>query len=158
MEQYHIPKKLDFENLKICLNNYECEHLFIRYVGSQGGDTKVREDLNGRKLDFKKSQDKLEFLIDSKKIYDFDLEQYHKSLMSFTLAYNRKYSDGKIVMLNTLIDPYDKSLPEPHSSKLRHCFESNNINHLIEITFKGRVNLKFHSWKDKPHFKYWTIT
>jgi hypothetical protein len=157
MEQYYIPKKLDFECLRTCLDSYKCENIFIRYVGSQGGNNKVNEDLNERILDFKKSQTKLDFLIDSQKIYSFDLKPYKKNNMSFTLAYERKYPDGRIVMLGGGFDPYDKSLPEPHSSKLRHCFEANNISHLVEITFNGRVDLEFDSWKDKPNFKYWKV-
>ena len=27
----------------------------------------------------------------------------------------------------------------------------------MEISFEGRINLKFHSWWNKPYWKYWTI-
>jgi hypothetical protein len=157
MEQYWMPKKIDFINLRLCLDNYECTHLFIRYIGSQGGNNKVNEVLNGRKLDFKKTKHKLEFLIDSKQVYEFNLEHYNKDNRGFSLAYDRKYPDGKIVMLSTGADPYDKSLPEPHESTLRHCLQTNRIDHLAEITFKGRVDLEFHSWWQKPHNKYWKV-
>lgn len=36
MEQYLMPKKLDFRNLRSCLDNYDADHLYIRLVGSKG--------------------------------------------------------------------------------------------------------------------------
>ena len=50
-------------------------------------------------------------------------------------------------------NPYDTNLPEPKRSFLRHVLDG----HLMEIFFKGRVNIIFHSWWIKPHWKYWTI-
>src|SRR3989339_373412 len=93
MEQYWMPKKLDFKNLRLCLDNYSPTFIYIRLVGSMGGTVKVNEKLE------------------------------------------------------------DPNLPEPQKSTLRSVLDD----HLIEIDFEGRINLKFHSWWDKPYWKYWTI-
>ena len=148
-----MPKKLDFKNLRICLDSYQAEFLYIRLVGSKGGGVKINESLDGRILDFKKGSSGLHLFIDSGEVFHFPLKDYSKG---FSLAYERvKPSEdgiGRLVMLSHGIDPYDPNLPEPQRSFLRNVFDD----HLMEIFFKGRINLKFHSWWDKPHWKYWT--
>lgn len=158
MEQYFLPKSLDFEHLRFCLATYEPEWLFIRLVGSKGGEVKVDEDLEGRTLDFQHDETGLSLLIDSKEIIHFPLEDYAKEYSKgFTLAYERilptEDGIGRMVMLSTGINPYDKRLPEPRRSILRHDLDW----HLVEISFKGRIHLKFHSWFQEPHWKYWTV-
>ncbi len=154
MEQYWMPKKLDFKNLRLCLDNYPVDFLYIRLVGSMGGTVKVNENLQGRTLDFRKGRSGLHMLIDSSEVFHFPLKDYQKG---FSLAYERieptKDGVGRMVMLSHGIDPYDPSLPEPGRSFLRTVLDD----HLMEIFFEGRINLKFHSWWDKPHWKYWTI-
>ena len=92
--------------------------------------------------------------IDSNEIFGFPLKDYEKG---FSLAYERieptEDGIGRVVMLSHGIDPYAPNLPEPRRSFLRHVLDD----HLMEIFFDGRVNLKFHSWWIKPHWKYWTI-
>ncbi|HEY4497284.1 MAG TPA: hypothetical protein VJC20_00800 [Candidatus Paceibacterota bacterium] len=154
MEQYWMPKRLDFKNLKLCLNNYSADFLYIRLVGSAGGTVKVNEKLEGRTLDFRKDKSGLYMLIDSNEIFRFPLKDYQKG---FSLAYERieptEGGVGRRVMLSHGVDPYDPDLPEPRKSFLRTVLDR----HLMEIFFEGRVNLKFHSWWIKPHWKYWTI-
>ncbi len=48
-----MPKTSDQRNLRLCLDNYPIDRLFIRQIGSMGGEVKVNEILKGRKLDFK---------------------------------------------------------------------------------------------------------
>ncbi|MBI4141646.1 hypothetical protein HY484_01835 [Candidatus Woesearchaeota archaeon] len=159
MEQYFLRQKLDFKNLRLCLNNYEAEQLFIRLVGSSGGTVKVNEKLAGKKLDFKKNKSGLHFLIDSKEVFNFPLKDYGEDDIrgAFSLAYERvEQINGidRLVMLSTGEDPYDPKLPEPRRSFLRHVLD----NHLLEIYFKGRIHLKFHSWYDKEcRWKYWAV-
>ena len=154
MEQYWMPKKLDFKNLRLCLENYSPNFLYIRLVGSRGGTVKVNEELENRTLDFKKDKSGLSLLIDAEEVFHFPLNDYQKG---FSLAYERieptEDGIGRMVMLSMGIDPYDERLPEPRRSFLRTVLD----NHLMEIFFEGRVNLKFHSWWQKPHWKYWTI-
>ena len=154
MEQYWMPKESDFENLRLCLDNYPINFLYIRLIGSAGGTVKVNEGLEGRILDFRKDQSGLYMLIDSNEVFRFPLKDYQKG---FSLAYERieptENGVGKMTILSHGIDPYDPSLPEPRRSFLRIVLDG----HLMEIFFRGRVNIKFHSWWDEPHWKYWAI-
>ncbi len=154
MEQYWMPKRLDFKNLRLCLDNYPADFLYIRLVGSMGGTVKVNEKLEGKTLNFRKDKSGLYLFINSSEVFHFPLKDYQKG---FSLAYERieptENGVGRMVMLGTGIDPYDPNLPEPQRSFLRTVLDR----HLMEIFFKGRVNLKFHSWWDKPYWKYWTI-
>ena len=150
-----MPKELDFENLQLCLDNYQADSIFIRLVGSSGGTIKVNESLENRKLDFRKNKSGLYISIDSDEVFHFPLKDsaYHKG---FSLAYERikkvdKYT--QMIMLGTGVDPYDPTLPEPKRSFLRNVFDY----HLIEIFFKGRVDIEFHSWWKEPDWKYWTV-
>ncbi len=158
MEQYWMPKKLDFKNLRLCLDKYPADFLYVRLIGSKGGRVKVNECLENRTLDFRKDSSGLYLLIDSDEVFHFPLKDYTKEYTKgFSLAYERikptEDGIGRMVMLSHGVDPYDKSLPEPQRSFLRHVLDY----HLVEIFFKRRVNLKFHSWWEKPHWKYWTI-
>ena len=158
-----MPKELDFGNLRKCIDNFEADRLFIRLIGAKTiGKTKeeveavkVVENLEGRKLDFKKNENNLYMLVDGEKKFHFSLKNYQKG---FSLAYERIIPTedriGRMVILQTGINPDDPDLPEPRRSFLRNVLDD----HLIEIFFKGRIPLKFHSWwsKDKT-WKYWTV-
>lgn len=162
MEQYQMPKELDWENLKLCLDNYPIERIYIRDCGgvredgkfSCQGMSKVNETLEEKTLDFRKDDSGLYILIDEQEVFHFPLNSYPKG---FSLAYERVWPTldgiGRMVCLSTGVDPYDIILPEPNKSILRGVMDD----HLIEIYFKDRVHLQFHSWKDKPHWKYWQI-
>lgn len=146
-----MPKDLDFENLRLCLDNYPADFLYIRLVGSRGGTVKVNEDLEDKTLDFRKDSSGLYLLVDSNEVFHFPLKRYDKG---FSLAYERFLEDGRMhIPRGVANNPYDKNLPEPERSYLRTVLD----HHLMEIFFKGRVNLKFHSWWEKPYWKYWTI-
>jgi len=153
MEQYWMPKELDFENLRFCLDNYVTDSLYIRAVGSRGGEVKVNEDLDWKVLNFRKNSSGLHLFIDSKEVFSFPLKDYQKG---FSLAYERvEFVDDieRMIILGEGINPYDENLPEPRRSFLRNVLDE----HLIEIFFKGRIELKFHSWWEKPHWKYWDV-
>ncbi len=154
-----MPKELDLENLRICLDNYKLNKLYIRDCGGYredgsyriSGEQKVNIKFNDDKvLDFKKNESGLLLIIDSEEIFHFPLNKTHNG---FSLAYDRRYDDGRIVMLSGGLNPYDPELPEPKTSKLRNVWDSL----LVELTFEGRIDLKFHSWKEEPYLKYWTI-
>ncbi len=157
-----MPKKLDFKNLRLCLENYKPVFLFIRDCGGiredgkyhVQGRAKVSEDLTDKSLDFRKDVSGLHIIIDSDEVFHFPLKGYSKG---FSLAYERieptEDGVGRMVMLSTGIDPYDPGLPEPRKSTLRSILDE----HLLEIRFEGRIDLRFHSWWIKPDWKYWTI-
>lgn len=161
MEQYVMPKKLDFKHLRMCLDNYHADYLYIRDCGGYDLDgsfrikglTKVNEDLEGKTVDFKKDKSGLYCTINSKEVFHFPLKDYDSGQKGFSLAYERINDEGKMIHLSRGIDPDDKNLPDPKRSFLRHILDE----HLVEIYFKGKINLKFHSWWIKPDFKYWKI-
>ena len=149
-----MPKDLDFKNLRLCLDNYPADYLYIRLVGSRGGAVKVSEGLEDKKLNFKKDSSGLYLFVDSDEVFHFPMKTYQKG---FSLAYERveptEDGIGRMVILGTGVDSYDPKLPEPDRSYLRTVLDS----HLMEISFRGRIDIKFHSWWEKPHWKYWTI-
>ncbi len=158
MEQYFLPQELDCENLRLCIDNYIPDCRFIRLVGSKGETVKVDESLEGRTLDFRRDESDLYLLIDANEVFHFPLREIGtREGNGFSLAYERikETGDGigRLVMLPTGVDPYDPNLPEPKRSFLRHILDD----HLLEIFFTGRIDLKFHSWYQKPHWKYWTV-
>lgn len=159
MEQYWMPKELDFENLRLCLDNYQTDRILIRDCGGYKSDgsfrmyglKKVYENLENKALDFRKDSSGLYLLIDSDEIFHFPLKDYDKG---FSLAYERFFEDGRMYIPGGVADnPYNPNLPEPSRSFLRTVLD----NHQMEIFFKGRIDIKFHSWWKKPDFKYWTI-
>ena len=156
MEQYWMPKWLDWKNLRKCIDNHEADSIYIRLVGSRGGTVKVNEDLDGRTLDFRKDKTGLYMLIDDVNVaFHFPLKDYEKG---FSLAYERilPSSDGigRMYIPGGIPDkPYDPELPEPKRSYLRTILD----HHMMEIYFKGRIDIEFHSWWIEPHWKYWTV-
>ena len=128
MEQYWMPKRLDFKNLRLCLDYYTVKRIYIRDCGGIREDgmyhlqgmQKVNVELVGRNLDFKKNKTGLRILIDSEEVFHFPLKDYTKG---FSLAYYRVQPTedgiGRMVMLGTGIDPYDPNLPYPQKSFLR---------------------------------------
>lgn len=163
MEQYWMRKPKDLKNLKTCLDNYKPSQLYIRDCGGSNPDgsyriqgmTKVKEGLVGKVLSFEVKKDKLVTLIDDKEVFVFN--DFKKRQKGWSLAYERteQTPEGpRTVMLGTGINPYSKFLPEPDNSILRGLID----NHLMEITFPGRVELAFDGWFFKPHWKYWKIS
>ncbi|GEM_PF-1157076 len=164
MEQYILPKELDFEHLRLCLGHYQAEQLFIRDCGGfengkyyAHGRTKVNQSLEDKTLDFHKNEAGLYLSIDTKEVFHFPLQDYdQENSKGFSLAYERIEKGGdyeRPIMLPRGVNPYDSKLPEPRKSILRHDLD----HHLLEITFKDRINLRFHSWWKKPYWKYWKI-
>jgi hypothetical protein len=155
MEQYWMSKRFDVKNLRMCIDNYEADELYIRQIGSHGGKVQVNESLAGRELDFKKNSSGLHMIVDKKEVFNFPLKIYDKG---FSLAYERFIKkEGeypRMVILGEGIDPYDPKLPEPTRSFLRTVLDD----YLMEIYFKGRIELKFHSWWDKKsNWKHWVV-
>jgi hypothetical protein len=151
MEQYHIPIELEFENFRFCLDNYTPNHLFIKEC--ETGQIKVDEDLEGKTLDFKKDEKGLHILINDNEVFNFPENNYG---MSFSLRYvrMRQSEDGSGPHLYERgNNPYHHSLPEPKLSVLTHYFDE----HLFELSFPGRIDLKFHSKDSFAFSNYWTI-
>jgi hypothetical protein len=149
-----MPKEMDYENLRRCLDNYHAEKIFIREMGSCGGKTKLRESLEGKTLDMHHSDEGLSVLIDGEEVFHLPP---HNGDKGFSLIYERTDEEGIKIYLPTGIDPDDPKLPEPDCSKLRNDYGTL----LLEITYKGRIPLKFHSYQKyggkKINLKYWRV-
>jgi hypothetical protein len=148
-----LPKRLDMRNLKLCLKYYTPTLLYVRLVGSMGGTVKVSEHIKGRSLTFRKEKSGLRMFVDGNEVFHFSPKEHDKG---FVLAYERFVQTGVhtggMLHLSHGVDPYDPDLPEPTRSLLRIILDD----HLMEISFAGRVHLKFHSWLKEPYWKYWT--
>jgi hypothetical protein len=151
MDYYQMPKDLDFENLRYCLDNYKTNFILIASKFSAGGKIKVREELDSRILDFKKDDSGLSILIDKSEVFNFPLKYYQKG---FSLAYERFHTeDGSIHIPYNKTFPDDPSFPVPSRSILINVIDQ----HIMEIYFKGKIPLEFHSWWNEPHSKYWNV-
>lgn len=157
MEQYWMPKHLDFKNLRKCINTYQANELFIRDCGgyrsngkySMHGLSKVNQNLKNKKLDFRKDKSGLCLLINKKEVFHFTLKNHYKG---FSLAYERLKESFPII-LQTGLNPNNPALPEPNRSFLRTVLD----NHLMEIYFKGKIPIKPYNGKFKEQYQQWTI-
>ena len=161
MEQYWLPKKLDWKNLRMCVDNYKLDSLFIRDIGSHGGKIHVNRSLEDCSLDFIVDKIGLHLFVDTpdlskdyENIFNFSSDEIQNRQNGFSLAYHRVRKDNTLVILGSGEDPYDPKLPEPDLSFLRGAWDYK----LFELYFKGRIDLKFHSWCQKPYTKYWAVT
>lgn len=131
MKLYRMPKELDFENLRCCLDNYAAKEVFVQTICTKGSETLVDENLKGRKLDFRKDYSGLYLFIDSKETLHFPLKQYD---MGFSMIYDPK--------------------PNSQKSMLRNFIDWK----MFWIVFNEKIPLKFHSWRDEEmDLKYWTV-
>ncbi|MGV8087404.1 MAG: hypothetical protein ACP5N1_07265 [Candidatus Woesearchaeota archaeon] len=164
VEQYHMPKELDFENLRYCIDNYKANHLFIGLKKSVGGTIKISEDLDNKVLDFRHDNSGLYFLINSCEVCTFPLKNYSSEYVKgFVLEYVRLEMIDDVERLiihgtnrfpyTSEMNPYDSSVPEPKYSVLRTVQDG----HLLEISFHGRIPIKKNSCSENDGLQYWII-
>ncbi|MCK9344681.1 MAG: hypothetical protein M0P64_00965 [Candidatus Pacebacteria bacterium] len=156
MEKYLVPKRLTLASVTKCLKTYEVDHLFIRLMGSKGGTVKADERLQGKKLVVLHNKSTIRFIVNKKEVCRLPLKEFLEDIedrQGLQVAYERFDRNNNMVFLPTGVDPYDPNLLEPRRSILRLAIDW----HLVEIYFKGRVHLKFHSWWIEPHFGLWAI-
>jgi hypothetical protein len=135
MEQYVLKKEHNYKNLKTIIDNYEPLHLFIRYIGSSGDHIIINQDLEKNDLFVYKNAHKDIFF----NLFDKKVFVYHNDSHRFSLAYRRLQDDGKLLFLSGgLVNPYNSRYNEPFESVLRGVDD----NLLLEISVKGRVNIK----------------
>ena len=115
-------------------------------MASRGGTVKVDENLEGRTLDILEKSDQWSFHIDGLEVICFTKD----ARLGVSMAYEITDENGYKVYTTT-ITPDDPAFPEAQESVLRYDLEW----HLLEITFKGRIPLKFHS--EREGFKYWCV-
>jgi len=148
MEQYQILVKRYFKNIQKALKNFQVEFLFVRFIGSQGGEVIISENINGKKLTVYRNKKVLVLKLDREKIFVYEIKKLKPISIGnrWFLAYQR--FDSKDRMLHShagypnQFEPYtgpdDPKLPEIRNTILRSC----NEHYLIEITFSGKIPIK----------------
>lgn len=152
-EQYQIYPNILYEDITHCIENYPIKSIFIREIGSQGGRTKVREDLEDKTISFKQKPNGLSVIIDNSEVFMF--EQNDDFSRNFSLYYERfPGEDGVIHMLPTGIDPDDPTLPPVKTSSFRGA----NMNYFIVLSFEGNIPLApFPTCETYRSLKYWCV-
>ncbi len=167
MEQYEIPPGKYYQTLCLASEHFKAEHVFIRLVGSCGGTVKVAENIKQKKLQLKLSKDGLRIIIDSRERFLFKMTSVKKdtgiSGKCWSIAFLRIDEQGRMHFGSTgypnSIDPYtgpdDPRLPEVKQT----IFRSINRDHLIEITFLGKIPIRRLSKLvfNTPNWYYWEI-
>lgn len=165
MEQYDLALDKVYGDILYSLENYKAKRIFIRLVGSKiskyrGKKPEIDEDLESKTLSIKQTEEGLSILIDGSEVFMFEQEERLDSPgeywgKNFSVGYERDPDEktGVIPRLPTGINPDDPNLPPVNTSS----FRCTNKDYLLEIFFEGKIPLKFHSWFEKPHWKYWCV-
>jgi len=151
MEQYQLLKRSFFSSLQKALSYSAPTMIFVRLMGSRGGNTILREELKNKKLEIKQEEKKLLFLIDGKQCFAYEYI-YDDSYKSWGVAYERIVDGRKFISQTGFPNLYDKysgpndpRLPEPDETILRSC----NGKYLVEITILGKIPIERSKYKTK---------
>lgn len=171
MEQYEIEHQFFFRSIKKAVTHFKPEHVYIRFVGSKGGEIIVSENLKGEKLSILGKRNGLSISIDGKEKFLYDTSHQLVSGKKWAVAYERRRFDSKDPALAKIgilhyghcaypnpYEPYtgpdDPNLPPVYKTTLR----SANLCHYIDITFPGKIPIKkYRGMPDYPGWFYWTI-
>lgn len=140
MSQYWMHRKDDSKNLHHCIDNYECIEVFIRRVGSYGGEVKLTKKMNRNKLEVKYEKGLIKVIIDGN--LGFSCIDADDSFKGFSIEYRNEHGMPYWDMKH----PSDDQ--EVYQSVLRNIWD----NHLVEISFKGKIPLE----EDGEFYKNWT--
>jgi hypothetical protein len=132
--------KDDFKNLKYCDVNFECIHVFIRLMGSMGGDIIVNQDMTGKELVILHDDREIKLFIDCEEVF-------HHRQTEQVKGWSIEYRKEMFGMPCDIIHP-DDECPELFQSTLRNIW---NEYFLVEISFKGRIPLE----EDGEFYKNW---
>lgn len=148
MEQYGLFIPVYYENIRKALENFTPKRIFIRWVGTDGDKTVVRENLKGKTLDIKKTDKGLSIIINGTEQFFYKIDSDWDR--EFFIAYFR----GHKIALPTGINPDDPTLPPVEESIL----EAANYTHLMKITFEGKIPLRVLSPKSRKRpWDFWGI-
>lgn len=139
-----------FRNLRYVIDNYVSDYLFIRLMGSMGGDVKFSESIENKILDFN-SDNLFNLFIDSRKIFSFT-EKF--DVKGFSVEYLEEKPFGFLMPITYDKNPFDSILESCTHTNFRAVLDY----HLLEITFKGRVRLEFDRWWYEPNFAFWNVS
>ena len=92
---YEISRDCINETIEALVSGYEPNRLFIRKLGSAGGDTLVDEKLDGRILSVQEKENCRIFSIDKKEVFRFDVsDEYHKRVGVKQVPVDELYLSG----------------------------------------------------------------
>ena len=164
MEQYEIPPSRYFQALCDTLKHFRAESVYVRLVGSCGGTVKVDEDVSQKKLVLKQRRHGLEVVIDGQTRFLFEQRSPKKyqgvTGKRWSIAPFRIDDQGRMHNASTgypnhqephISGPNDLQLPEVKKTIFRSC----NMDHLIEITFTGKVPIRRLVLKIFPRYEHW---
>lgn len=140
MSQFWMNGKDDFKNLKYCIDNFECLDVFIRLMGSMGGDIIVNQTMTGKVLTAT-DVDGIKLFIDGKEVF------HHTGITDFK-GWSVEYREDIFDMPCDIVHP-DDECPELFQSTLRNIW---NEYFLVEISFKGRIPLEY----DGEFYENWS--
>lgn len=171
MEQYEIEHRLFFQCIEKAVAQFNPECIFIRFVGSRGGEIIVSENLNGKKLSVLKKRNGLSIVINGAEKFFYETSDKLVPGKKWAVAYERRRFDSKYPLLaktgvihyahcaypnpyESYTGPDDPNLPPIYKTILR----SANLCHFIEITFPGKIPIKkYRKMPGYPDWFYWTI-
>lgn len=169
MEQYELSPSRYYPALCDALEFFKAESVYIRLVGSCGGTVKVDVDVSQKKLSFKRRRNGLEVIIDGQTRFLFEQSSPKKyqgvTGKRWAIAFLRIDKQGRMHHASTgypnfqephILGPDDPQLPEVKKTVFRAC----NRDHLIEVTFTGKVPVRRLNRKVFPkqeHWHYWDL-
>lgn len=168
MEQYEIRPSKFYQSLCFALEHFQIQWVYIRLRGSMGGTIKVSEDMATKKLTLRRCREGMRVIIDGEEKFLFIMTPYRKytslSGKKWAIAYNRIDEQGRMFAgstgypnsIDTYTGPDDPMLPGIESTTFRSC----NSDHLIEISFVGKIPIRCLNIlvnKSIPGWPYWEI-
>ena len=136
------------ETLEKCLEQTSVENLFIRKIGSMGGDLIFRKDLNGETFEFTFEKDsEIRFFIEGEEVWRAsDIGRFKKG---FSIEFREP--EGFNMPYLYVVTPDDEEIREDCLTCLRIVWEDQ----LVEISFFGKIKLERDGWYDKE--KTWQM-
>ena len=169
MEQYELPPNRYFPALCTALEYFTAQNVFVRLVGSRGGTVKVNEDVRTRILSVKQYRRGLRILIDGQEVFLFEITSAKKdgrlSGKCWAVYFLRIDRNGRMHNVSTgypnsqepkITGPDDRRLPRIRQT----TFRTVNHDHLIEISFDGKIPLYRTDrmiYLGGPRWYYWDL-
>ena len=167
VEQYELSPQNYYRFISYAIKHFKAEFVFIRLVGSRGGTVKVSEDVRGKKLVAIRCRDGLKIIINNQEIFLFKTTSVKKndrlSGKCWAIAYYRVDDDGKMHFASTgypNLQEFYTGPDDPRLPKVKQTiFRSVNDDHLIEITFSGKIPIRCSNKLVSriPGWYYWVI-
>src|SRR3989344_2398512 len=103
MEQYPIQPRQYLKNIRSALQHFRVEWVYIRPMGSRGGDVIVSENVKNSKLGMSQTKNGLDIKIGGKKVFCYEIKKSDNIDFGnrWSVAYERVDNDGRIHVAHT---------------------------------------------------------